>query len=539
MNLLREFWRPIQNKIFLLTLVIVILTLLAVATVVEQTLINRFEEELGTRALNIADSVSQIPTVQENVGKEQGYQKIQPLADTIREKTNTEFVVVIDEEQRRYSHPVESRIGEKFVGGDAEQVLEGERYLSEAVGTLGPSLRAFSPIYNGQGEQVGAVTVGILLDDVQDAMWELRQWLIIATLLGLVLGIIGSKFLASKIKTEMFGMEPAEIAKTVSEKEGLLQSIKEGVIAIDRSGKIMFMNQQARNLLGVTNEDPTDRYAREYIPNSRLNHVIETGKPEFDREQNIGENTRIMTNRVPIKVEGEVVGAIASFRDMSEVHDLAEQLTGVKNYVEALRANNHEFSNKLHTILGLIQLQEYDRVVDYITEISDDYQNIVNFITRRIKDPAIGGLLIGKHSRSSELGIEFNLDRNSDLGVLKNQDSNNLVVIIGNLIENSIDALYQTNKTHKQITVSITSYNQGLYIKVSDNGPGISQNIQKHIFEKGISTKTEDGGYGLYLIDQKVKLYNGHVDFTSSANGTDFIVWIPIDDWSEFCVKSN
>ncbi len=498
------------------------------AIIVEQTLVNSYKGELGTRALNIADSVASIPTVQDNVGDEQGHEKIQPLTEDIREQTGTEFVVVIDNEQRRYSHPVESRIGEEFVGGDAEKALEGESYLSQAEGTLGPSLRGLTPILDKQGEQVGAVAVGILLDDVNDALWQLRQWIILAILFALILGSIGSKTLANKIKREMFGMEPAEIAQTVSEKEGILQSVKEGIIAVDDQGKINFVNQKATEMLGVENQDLIGHYARELVPNSRLDQIIASGESEFDREQSIGENLNIMTNRVPVKVDGQVVGAIASFRDMSEVHEMAEQLTGVRNYVEALRANNHEFSNKLHTILGLIQLQEYDRVVDYITEVSDDYQNIVNFITRRIKDPAVGGLLIGKYSRSDEQGIKFSLDDNSNLERLSHQDSNNLVVIIGNLIENAIDALEDARISDKILHVSITSSNEGVCIQVEDNGPGISESVKNEIFTRGITTKNGDSGYGLFLVKEKVDLYRGNVSFATSSIGTTFHVWLPV-----------
>jgi PAS domain S-box-containing protein len=325
------------------------------------------------------------------------------------------------------------------VGGDEGPALQGKEYTSKAVGTLGPSLRAFVPLYNNDGRQVGVVTVGIMMTDVNALKGELRSWIFFAVTLGLVIGILGSNYLAENIKKAIFGMEPYEIASMFNEREALLEAIREGILAVDKNGSITVINSEARRILGIR-DNVQGRNVTEVIPNSRLVEVIESGVAEYDQEQRI-KDVRVLTNRVPVKLKDQVIGAIASIRDMTEVNIMAEELTGVKKYVEALRVQNHEFSNRLHTIAGLIQLGEYDKAIDDICNYKTSQQNIISFITRRIKDPSVAGLILSKSGRCKELGIEFHLDEGCYLGPLKDIDSNSLVIIIGNLLENAIEAV--------------------------------------------------------------------------------------------------
>lgn len=513
----------IRNKITLLAVFIVVIILSTVGFIIERNMVNRFEDQLSSYAMGIAHSVAEIPNVKLNVGKPGGELIIQPIVEKIRKNTDAEFIVVIDMQRVRYSHPVPERIGKKFVGGDEGPVLQGKEYTSRAVGTLGPSLRALVPIFK-EGEQVGAVAVGIMLDDVNTLIGNIRSSILVTIFLGLLIGTIGANFLALNIKESMFGLEPQQIASLLKEREALLESVREGIIAVDKYGKITFLNSEARRILRIT-EDIQGRDVRECVPNTRLPEVIKNGEVEFDMEQNIL-NTRLLTNRVPIKVNEEIVGAIASFRDMTEIQAMAEELTGVRKYVESLRVQNHEFSNKLHTISGLIQLGENEKAVEYISLVSDFHQYTVSFITERIKDPAVGGLLLGKKGRCAELGIEFQLDKDSYLGPLKNIDYNVLVVIIGNLIENSMEAVAQSEV--KKISVAIFDESNKIFISVRDTGVGISEEVTEEIFKKDFTTKGDKRGYGLFLIKSMVESCQGEIYFESKVGqGTEFTVIIP------------
>lgn len=506
----------VKNKIMALTLIIVAITLLIVGVIVERIATLRIENRLGQHALDIAHSVAQIEEIQQNLDKPDGYLIIQPIADGIRKRTEAEFIVVIDMEGVRYSHSAPDRIGKTIVGGDEGPVLQGQEYTSKAVGTLGPSLRAFVPLFRDDGEQVGAIVVGIMMTEVNALKGELRGWIFFAIALGLIIGVFGSNYLAENIKKAIFGLEPHEIAAMFNEREALLEAIKEGILAVDYQGRITVINSEARRILGIQN-NAQGQNIEKILPDSKLIEVMKSGIVEHNQEQRIG-NARVMVNKVPIKLKGDVVGAIASIRDMTEVKVMAEELTGVKKYVEALRIQNHEFSNKLHTIAGLIQLGEYERAVDDIFEHTSSQQNVISFITKRIKDPSIAGLILSKSGRCKELDIEFILDEDCYLGTLVGIDSNSLVIIIGNLLENAIEAVNNSNSI-KKIILTVIDSPTGLYISVKDTGTGIPRNIFSSIYEKGFTTKgIESRGYGLHLVRSVVESYNGKIIFKSDQN---------------------
>jgi PAS domain S-box-containing protein len=517
----------IKTKITLLAFGIFFVSLLIVGICVENTVVAPFEDSLSDNAMNIALAVASIPEIQDNIGKEGAASIIDPIADGIRKKTGAEYVVVIDNTSTRYSHPVKERIGQKFVGGDEQEVFEGKSYISKAVGTLGPSMRAFVPVYHNR-EQVGAVSVGMLLDDVRALRWRLTRRLIYALAIGLLVGLAGAQLLGWNIKKANRGLEPHEIVRILKEREAILESIPEGILAVDGNGNISLLNSTARKLLGIEEKKVLGEPAEKHIPNTRLPEVIRTGEPEYDKEQFLLEN-RILTNRIPLVEKGKIIGALASFRDMTEVQNMAEELTGVKKYLEALRVRNHEFLNKLQTISGMIQLGEYDRTIEYISGTVDEHQSIVTLVTHRFRNPSVGGLLIGKMSRCRELGIELEIDPDSYLGDKSVISGNALVVIIGNLLENAMEAVLEVPKEERKIELSIFDESERIIIDVKDRGKGIEPSDIEKIFDKGFTTKTnEKRGYGLFSVKALVDSYLGEINVVSEKGKyTEFVVNLP------------
>ena len=517
----------IKTKITLLAFAIFFVSLFIVGLVVETTVVAPFEHRMSENAMDIALSVASIPAIQKNVGKAGGEEIIDPIADGIRKKTGAEYVVVFDNNSIRYSHPVKDRIGRKFVGGDEKEVLEGKQYISKAVGTLGPSMRAFVPLFY-EGEQVGAVSVGVLLDDIRALRRELTQRLIFALFLGLIVGLLGAQLLAWNIKKANRGLEPYEIVRILKEREVILDSIPEGILAVDEGGNISLINNTARKLLGIEGKEVLGRSAEKHIPNTRLPEVIRTGEAEYDQEQ-ILLNSRILTNRIPLVEKGRKIGAIASFRDMSVVQDLAEELTGVKKYLEALRVRNHEFLNKLQTISGLIQLGEYHRVVEYISGVVEAQQTVLSLVTHRFRNPAVGGLLLGKMGRCRELGIDLCVDPDSYLAEHGSVSGNALVVIIGNLLENAMESVLEVSRERRKIDLSLFDESGRILISVRDTGKGIPSASIDRIFEKGFTTKTEGKrGYGLFSVKSLVDSYHGEINVVSDEDHfTEFVVNLP------------
>ncbi|MCF7936192.1 MAG: sensor histidine kinase [Synergistales bacterium] len=513
---MRQTRRPLglKAKIVLFTLAVFLVSLVVVGIVAESVLVEPHIERLGEEALNLARSVASIPVVRRNVGRPGAEAVIQPVADGIRKRTGVRFVVVIDRQSVRYSHPVSERIGRTFVGGDEGPALEGKEYVSRSVGTLGPSMRAFVPILR-EGKVVGAVSVGILMDSIVAMRRSLNRNLLVALALGLGVSACGAAFLADNIKRDTRGLEPYQIALLLSEREAVLNSVRDGIITVDEQSRITHLNSKAKEMLELDDAaigQPVERF----LPSTKLPEVVATGEQQLDREQRIGA-LHILTNRFPLKGDGRVVGAIASFRDMTEVQSLAEELTGVRRFVEALRVQNHEFLNKLHAISGMLQLGERERAVEYISGAIETQQSQMTFITRRIKNPGVGGLLLGKSGRCKELGVDFHIAPDSWLAERSEIDTNALVVVLGNLLENAMSAVLESGRPERTVECGIFDESGKIILYVRDNGVGIPEGCIPRIFEKGFTTHGS-GGYGLYHVKALVETYRGEISCSSSGS---------------------
>jgi len=241
-----------------------------------------------------------------------------------------------------------------------------------------------------------------------------------------------------------------------------------------------------------------------------LTTVLETGNCEFEREQRIN-NTVIMTNRIPINDRGKIVGAIATFRDKTEVTRLAEELTGAKKMAWSLRAQNHEFMNKLHTIAGLIQLEEYDEALQFISDVAKSRNKINSILTKKIKDPSLSAILFSKYNKAEENRVKFKIDEESNITKLPQyMTSEEIVSIVGNLIENSLDAV--SNDGDGEIYIKIVQQKDCLKIKVKDNGPGIKEEYRDKIYEQGFTTKEGQRGHGMYIVKEIIDDANGEIE---------------------------
>ncbi|MGL5515005.1 MAG: ATP-binding protein, partial [Sporomusa sp.] len=308
----------------------------------------------------------------------------------------------------------------------------------------------------------------------------------------------------------------------------MLHSVKEGVLAVDLAGRITLANEAAVRMLlaGKTEGDLVGQPVDTFVPNTGLTRVLKTGLPELDQEQDLS-GIHIITNRVPILVNGAIVGAIATFRDKTEINQLAEELTGVHSYVEALRSQAHEFMNKLHVILGLVRLECYGQLTGYIKRIVGDQEVEVSFIGKRIKNPVIAGLVLSKLSKSREMGVCMVVEKNTfvpaDYGEVVNHG---LVTILGNLLDNALEAVQDA--AEKMVSLTVQEAEGQIVIRVCDSGLGVSPEIQAHMFQKGFSTKEKDRGFGLYLVNNSIKSLNGSISFKTLTRRTEVSVLIPV-----------
>jgi CitB family two-component system sensor histidine kinase MalK len=530
----------LQSIIIIFVCLVVAVSLLITDLLISKRVAVSVEDTQAEKAKNVARMVARSPLVIEAMSGKRSDKEIQPFANEIREVTNVNFVVVMDMKGIRKSHPDINKVGKHFIGGDEGPVLKGKEHVSYSKGTLGTSLRSFTPIKNPEGKQIGAVAVGISLDNVEKAVNKSRMGIYIGTLIGILIGVLGAIVLARYIKKILHGLEPVAIASLFEERSAMLQSVREGIVAVDRESRITLVNRAALRLFQKAglSEKPIGLHIGEYMPTTRLGKVLKTGKAELDEEQNLNGIT-ILVNRVPVIVGNKTVGAIATFRDKTEIQLLAEQLTGVRIYADTLRAQAHEFMNKLHVILGMAHMGYYEKLVEFINDTVNHRKNEIGFVTKKIQDPVLAGFLIGKLSYARESGVELYVSCDHPLPQPEDSDiTHELITIVGNLIDNAVEAV--TNCSVKKIDVKFEYGDEILTIEVKDTGTGMSEDQQNKVFQKGFSTKGENRGLGLYLISQAIEKLEGELIISSkSGKGTLFAVYLPYKAEEESDDPSN
>jgi sensor histidine kinase regulating citrate/malate metabolism len=516
------------RMIFLVCLLV--LSLILVSGAIYTTIIGDFvEDEVGKRALQISRTVAQIPLVKTKIIEPRPDGTLQELAERIRLEVGAEFIVIGNKRGIRFSHPVPERIGRAMVGGDNAPALErGEAYVSRAVGTLGPSIRGKVPIFNDQKEIIGVVSVGYLQEGVRGLvhMQQLKVGLLVGVLM--VIGIVGAVQISRRFKRAIFGLEPEQIARLFSERTTIIESIREGIVAIDRNAKVTVANRQAIEILGRNMEQGVIGLPiGEVMPGARLSRILSGGEQRQDQELEVGGTTMII-NTVPMLEQGEIIGAVASFRRKDELDILAKQLSQVKEYSEMLRAQTHEYSNKLHTIAGLIQIDHSKEALELIGRETAGYQGLIAFLAKAVPFPVLAAFILGKYNHAQELRIDFEIDPDSQLSDVPTEMSREkLVTILGNLIDNAFDAALQ-GKQKARVKLTMTDLGNDLVFEVEDSGRGVVPEQSEQIFEKGYTTKPNDRGHGLYLVQKALQELEGQITLSESdLGGALFSVFIP------------
>ncbi|WP_144508931.1 sensor histidine kinase [Bacillus mycoides] len=521
-NKLWNLWKTIT----LLVCTVVIVSLLVTDVLISHNVEQATEDNQTEKAKTIARIVANDSIVIDGLTGKVDTSLIQVYTNKLLKSTDVQFIVVMDMNGIRKSHPDPQKIGHHFLGGDEGPVLKGTEHVSLAKGTLGISMRVFVPIFADTGEQLGAVAVGISADNIKERVKESRHIIYIGVGVGILVGIIGAILLARHIKKSLFGLEPHRIAKILEERNTMLQSVKEGIIAVDKEARVTLINSEAKRILkkGGLTEDFIGKNLELYTPNSRIKEVLQTGEVQLNEEQNIYGIT-IVTNRVPLYVKGEIVGVIATFRDKTEIRKLAEELTGIRLYAEALRAQSHEFMNKMHVVLGLTHMKQYEELQKYVSSMVSEHQYEIGGIMKKIQSPVFAGFLLGKLSYAREKNIKLIIKEDSYLPEIYDERIiHELITIVGNLINNALDAVMNCEK--RQVEVGIQD-GDTLIITVQDTGKGIQEDEIDALFIKGYSTKGDNRGYGLHLVKESIQRINGEI-YVHSLLGTGTTITIEI-----------
>lgn len=516
----------LSTEIFLLQLAIIVLTLGAGVAVSITQARKQLDRESGRQSLAIARTVAQSPEIRDAFAAPHPERIINPIAERVRHATRASFVVVANRKGIRYSHPDPAEIGQP-ISTDPTDVLSGREFVGVQTGSLGRSVRGKVPIRDRSGRIIGLVSVGLLESRIGRQLRTDLPVILIPPAIGLVLGALGSYLLARRIKRRTFGLEPNEIATLLEQREAMLHGIREGTVATDRQGRVTLLNDEAKRLLDV-DDSALDRQLSEIVPAGHAREVL-AGNVD-DPDQVVLVNDRVLlANRMPVTVRDREIGAVVTLRDRTELEALMRELNDVRSLADALRAQEHEFSHRLHVVAGLIELGRNDEAMNYIQHSSLMHQALVASIVESISEPTIVALLLGKATVASERGIELRVTDDTrlpeDFG-----DARELVTVVGNLVDNALDSV-AASYGGGWVEIAIRDEVDGVIVHVRDSGPGVDAALLDEIFRDGFTTKVATGtgrrGLGLALVSQTVRRRPGGYVKVTNDGGALFTAFLP------------
>lgn len=530
--------KHIQKKIFATQLILIIS--LALFLGISGTMINiHFEMQKRDQNLqNVAEAIAHSPILDmEKVsGEEESYKDIlmgylDSLKDTL---DDIDVISVVSRDNIRLYHSNHELIGTVY-DGTIPEFKENNRefYTADDSGPSGTQRRAYSAIYDSEGNYIGFVMAIMLMENIKAETLQTLAFYALITLTAVLIELILSAELSNSIKKSLHGYEPDVFSAMYQVRDNILESLDEGIIAIDKTGTVQFANNAAVSMLGGGQNTGVTNIVGAPLGNicdgTLFDHTIKSGEKEFNiREPRLGRSD-ILIDRIPIKDDNGTFGAVGILHDRAEYTKLMEDLTGTRYLVDAMRANNHDFTNKLHVILGLIQMGMYDKATSYIENITIVQRTTISKIMSAVSEPAVAALLIGKAARASELNIKFVLREgcNYSKSDYPLPDSM-LVTVIGNLIDNAFDAMNDNKAVFdkpKELMFGIYSKPGALLITTDDTGVGIDPADIDRIFENGFSTKGTSRGTGLYQVKTMVDELGGTITTESQKGvGTSFTV---------------
>lgn len=505
-------------------LVFLMSTLLAVAFILLAIYIGseefKYIEDVSENNLNnVASIIADDETVQEKLkNKDHSLNTyIQKYYDNVEELS---LIIILDMNNIRYAHPDNNELGNECDQIEVSDVYNGEYYLGSYVDDDGvKSIRAFVPIYDGD-IQIGVASTGILRSEMNQLKLSKAISLLLGFGFGLIFSLISLNWLLNRFKSELLGFAPNEIALLYSENKSIIEQLNEAVISVDINYVVTTLNEKAKKMFKLT-EEIIGKDAREVVGFVNFESIILKDEHIENKYRKIGDDKLLMT-AFPLYSEDEVIGATAVFRSHLEVDSLLDQLSGYQQMSEALRSQKHEFQNKLHVVLGLIKMKDYEKAENYIMENVYSTNLASDYYTSRIKDERILALFVGKELQAKGYNAQLLLTSDSYLTKTHNPiNSDDIVIVLGNLIDNSFEAYRNKDMESKRIVVDVFEDEEKIKMTVIDQAGGVDENIIDKMFERGISTKDGDSrGTGLSLVGEIVSVYKGEKNVYSSVEET-------------------
>jgi len=518
--------RQLSNRILASVVGIVIASTVVGFVLVTLGQRSALEHQYQRRALAIAQTFAAIPSIREGlVRRSPGDRRlIESLAQEVTRETGASYIVVIDRNGVRFSHPESALIGRRVT--EPVVALDGRNHLGIDHGNLGVSANAKTPLRAPGGRIIGEVSAGILVRAISAQLLQELPSLLLYFACALGIGVIASLTLARRLKRSTFGLELEEIAALVQEREAMLHGIRDGVITLNPEGRVTLINDEARRLLPVGSR-ALGQPIEELVPAGHMRDLL-IGAVQAPDPVVVTDEHILAVNRMPVSWHGRALGAVVTLRDRTELEALVRELDSVDALTEALRAQQHEFSNRMHTVAGLIELGDHAAAARYALDVAGHSAGRAEAIREKVESPEIAALLVAKTTVAAERGVELELSDDSRLADT-GDGTNMILTIAGNLIDNAIDAA-ATGPPPARVMLRLIAGEQDVLIEVSDSGRGVPAEALARIFTDGFTTKRDDGrrhhGIGLALVHRLVHRAGGTITVERTP-ATRFTVRLP------------
>jgi two-component system, CitB family, sensor kinase len=484
-------------------------------------------ESARLRVLAVAHSVAANPFVVDALAGPQPSAVLQPYAEAVRQRTGTEFVVVMSPAGIRYSHPDPAQIGGHFIG-HIDPALRGDDGFTETyTGTLGLSMRAVVPVRDRAGTIRGLVAVGILMAAVSRDLGRQVPTLLLAALAALLSGGTGAWLVSRRLRRQTHNLGPAELTRMYEYYDAVLHAVREGLLLLDRAGRVQLANDEARRLLDL----PAEAVGQPVMALSSagpLAAALGEGRERVDEIHLTGERV-LVVNQAPARWQGRDLGTVVTLRDHTDLQALTGELDSVRGFAESLHAQAHESANRLHTVVSLIELGRSAQALDFATAELAMAQRLTDHVVAAVDEPVLAALLLGKAAQASERGIDLVVADDVEVpeGLV---DPRDLVTIVGNLLDNALDAAAAGAPPYRVELAARVDHGE-LVLRVADSGTGLRPADLERAFQRGWSTKSDDRlighGLGLALVGQAVHRNRGHIHVTNDG-GAVFTVRLPL-----------
>jgi two-component system CitB family sensor kinase len=485
------------------------------------------ERDARHQVLAVAETLARSPGLAALVAAPDPPSVLQPIAEGIRRDTGVDFVVIMSTQGIRYTHPNPAQIGGEFVGHIAPAVA-GRAFTETYRGTLGRSVRSVVPVFDSHHRVIALISVGITLERLSAVLRRGLFALIGLAITAFALSILASVAVSRRLRRQTRGLGPVEITRLYEHHDAVLHAVREGLVVVDQHASLLLANDEAVRLLDLP-PDATGRPIREIRLTGALTELLASGRGAKDVIYLAGDRALAVNQTLAVR-DGEPIGTVTTFRDHTELRAVSGELDSVRSFADALRASAHEAANRLHTIVTMIEIGRSDEALRFATAEISASQALIDRLVSAVAEPALAALLLGKVSEAHERGVELQVTEDTLMHDVTH-DPRDLVTVVGNLVDNAIDASASAAPP-RRVTVTIRTDRDVLTVRVADTGPGVQTDRLEDLFTAGWTTKTDlrphGRGLGLALVGQVVSRYGGGID-VANEDGAVFTVTLPVD----------